>query len=189
MATTGTATVQQRLQQVRDATAKYLPATTDLLLGGQSVKVSDFLTGLDSALASLALVNEAKTGLVQARGDRKQKIAGAREQVAQLKTYLLATWGKGNPQLASFGFAPKPRTPLSSEQQALKTANATLTRKARGTKGSKQKLEVTTQGKPGLVLVDADGTPMPGVLKGPTAPGLPAEPTVAPAASGTPSGK
>jgi hypothetical protein len=75
---------------------------------------------------------------------------------------------------------------LTSEQMALKAAKAKLTRTARGTKGSKQKLAVTAQGQPGLVLVSATGEPMPGVLSGPSAPGIP----VAPAArSTTPSGK
>ena len=74
------------------------------------------------------------------------------------------------------------------EKSALtKAAKAKLTRNVRGTKGSKQKLGVTVQGQPGLVLVAADGTPMPGVLKGPTAPAAtPATTPSTPAASGSP---
>jgi hypothetical protein len=191
----GNAMQQQRLQMVRDATAKVLPATTELQLDGQSVKVSDFLTSLDSALATFAATNAAKAALKQTQSDRTQKIASVEAQVGYLKTYLVSLWGKGSPQLAPFGFTPKARTPLTSEQKALKAAKAALTRKARGTKGSKQKLGVTVQGQPGLVLMAADGTPMPGVLKGPTAPALkPATTSTAPEASGspasgTPSGK
>ena len=182
----GNAMQQQKLQQVRDAAAKYLPATSVLQLSGQSVKVPDMLSVLDAALATYAPVTAARSALKQTQGDRTQKVAAAHQEVAELKAYLLATWGKGNPQLAPFGFEPKARTPLTSESNTLKAAKAKLTRTARGTKGSQQKLEVTAQGQPGLVLVDASGTPMPGVLKGPSAPGL----LNAPAAqSTTPSGK
>ena len=184
--TNGTAMQQQRLQMVRDATAKVLPATTELQLGGQSVKVSDLLTSLDGALATFAPVDAAKATLKQTQSDRTQKVAAAHEQVAQLKAYLVATWGKGSPQLAPFGFTPKARTPLTSEQKALKAAKATLTRTARGTTSAKQKLGITVQGKPGLVLMAADGTPMPGVLKGPSAPALTPATTTTPAASGSP---
>jgi hypothetical protein len=193
--TNGNAMRQQRLQMVRDAVAKNLPATTELQLGGQSVKVSDLLTSLDSALATFAPVDSAKSALKQTQSDRTQKVASAQDLVGQLKAYLVATWGKGSPQLAPFGFTPKGRKPLTSEQQALKAAKAKLTRKARGTKGSKQKLGITAQGSPGLVLMAADGTPMPGVLKGPSAPALtPATVSATPAttgspASGTPNGK
>jgi hypothetical protein len=183
----GIAMQQQKLQQVRDAAAKYLPATAELQLAGQSVKVPDLLSVLDAALASYAPATAARSALKQAQTDRTQKVASAHQEVAQLKAYLLATWGKGNPQLAPFGFEPRARTPLTSEQLALKTAKAKLTRTARGTKGSKQKLAVTAQGRPGLVLVSASGTPMPGVLKGPTAPGsgnAPATQVLAPVVSG-----
>ena len=182
----GNAMQQQRLQMVRDATAKVLPATTVLQLDGQSVKVSDFLTSLDSALATFAATNAAKAALKQTQTDRTQKVATVEAQVGDLKTYLVSLWGKGSPQLAAFGFTPKARTPLTSEQKALRAAKAKLTRNVRGTKGSKQKLGVTVQGQPGLVLMAADGTPMPGVLKGPSAPALTPATTTTPAASGSP---
>ena len=189
---------QQKLQQVRDAAAMYLPATSEVLLGGQSVKVPDMLSVLDAALATYAPATAARSALKQALADRTQKVAAAHLEVAQLKAYLQVAWGKGNPQLGAFGFEAKARTPLTSEQSTLKTAQARLTRKARGTKGSKQKLGVTSQGQPGLVLVDASGTPVPGVLKGPSAPGgtpTAAAPATVPATgsaaaeSGAPSGK
>ncbi len=183
----GNAMQQQRFQQVRDAAAKYLPATAEVLLDGKSVKVPDMLSVLDAALATYAPATEARSALKQTQDDRTQKVAAARQEVVQLKAYLLTAWGKGSPQLAAFGFEPKARTPLTSEDSALKAAKAKLTRKARGTKGSQQKLEVTTQGQPGLVLVDASGTPMPGVVKGPSAPGLTTAAATAP--SSTPSGK
>ena len=109
--TNGNAMQQQRLQMVRDATAKVLPATTELQLDGQSVKVSDFLTSLDSALATFAATNAAKAALKQTQSDRTQKLAAAQALVGYLKTYLVLTWGKGSPQLAPFGFTPKARTP------------------------------------------------------------------------------
>jgi hypothetical protein len=193
--TKGTAMQQQRLQTVRDAAAKDLPATSVLQLNGQSVKVSDFLSSLDSALATFAATNAAKAALKQSQSDRTQKVASVEAQVGFLKTYLVSLWGEGSPQLAPFGFTPKARTPLSSEQKTLKAAKAKLTRKVRGTMSSKQKLGVTVQGQPGLVLMAADGTLVPGVLKGPSAPAVtPATTSTTLAtsgspASGTPSGK
>jgi hypothetical protein len=184
----GQATAQQKLQQVRDAAATYLPATSDLQLAGQSVKVPDLLAVLDGALATFAPVNAAKVAVTQAQTARTQKVAAAEQEVAQLKGYLIGIWGKGSPQLAPFGFAAKVKVQPTSEQQALRAAKAKLTRQARGTKGTKQKLGVTAQGQPGLLLVNPDGTPVPGVMKGPSAPGIPpvtAAPAAAPAAQGS----
>ena len=82
----GIAIQQQKLQQVRDAAAKYLPATTVLQLGGQSVKVPDLLTVLDNALATYPSTTEAKSTLKQAQADRTQKVAAAHLEICLLYT-------------------------------------------------------------------------------------------------------
>ena len=105
----GIAIQQQKLQQVRDAAAKYLPATTVLQLGGQSVKVPDLLTVLDNALATYPSTTEAKSTLKQAQADRTQKVAAAHLEMAQLKAYLLATGAKGVRNWLPSASSPRPR--------------------------------------------------------------------------------
>jgi hypothetical protein len=159
---------QQEIKRVRDAAAKHLSG--DLHLDGATVQVADLLAELDAALAKFPAARAAQAALRQAKAQRSQAIASMRARMGDLKTYLRATLSKTDPRLAAFGFVPKVRRPLTSAEKTLKAAKAQLTRNARGTKGSKQKREITAEGQPGLLLVGADGMPMPGVLKGPTPP-------------------
>jgi hypothetical protein len=162
-------TVDQReIQRVRNAVAEHLSG--ELRIGGVTLTTADLLGELDSALAKFPVAVVAQAALRQARAERTRAIASMRERVSDLRMYLLATFGSADPRLAAFGFEPKVRRPLTSEQRTLKAARARLTRKVRGTKGPRQRREITAEGRPGLLLVAADGTPLPGVLKGPTAP-------------------
>ena len=81
-------------------------------------------------------------------------------------------FGAGSPQLVDFGITPKKaRPPRTAAEKAVSSALATQTRTVRGPTSKKARAAVTTQGKPGLVLVSATGTPIPGGIAGPTPPG------------------
>jgi hypothetical protein len=63
--------------------------------------------------------------------------------MAALKSYVALTYSESPDVLADFGLPPKTvKTPLTTEQQAAAVAKRQATRAARGTKGSKAKLEV-----------------------------------------------
>jgi hypothetical protein len=63
--------------------------------------------------------------------------------MAALKSYVELTYSESPDVLADFGLPPKTvTTPLTTEQQAAAVAKRKATREARGTKGSKAKLEV-----------------------------------------------
>jgi hypothetical protein len=63
--------------------------------------------------------------------------------MAALKSYVELTYSESPDVLADFGLPPKTvKTPLTTEQQAAAVAKRQATRAARGTKGSKAKLEV-----------------------------------------------
>ena len=175
---------QQRLQQVRDAAVKYLPATSTLTVDGHKVTVPDVLKVLDASLAAFVAEQAAKATLTTAKADRRQQQLLGAQEITALKVAVTAELGSTSPLLVPFGFAKKPRVPLTAQQKVLRAAKAKLTRQARGTKGSKQKLAVTSQGSAGLVLVQPDGTPLVGVLNGPTAPVAPSpKPVSAPQGS------
>jgi hypothetical protein len=159
---------QQEFRRVRDAAAKHLSG--NILLDGATVKVADLLAEIDAALATFSAVLEAQAVLRKAQADRTQAVASVWQRVLDLKLSLQTTFARTDPRVAEFGLQTKARKPLTSEQKTLKTAKLRLTRKVRGTKGSRQKQEITAEGKPGLLLVGPDGTPMPDVLKGPTPP-------------------
>jgi hypothetical protein len=175
----------QKLQQVVTAAGEYLPAKSTLTLNGQSVTLAAFLTGLNQAITAFGAVTTARAQWASALSARQPLMTAALASVSALKQYLIVTYGKNATMLVQFGFAPKKPVVLTPEKKAIAVAQGRLTRKARGTMGPKAKLNVTAAGKPGLVLVAADGTPIPGVVQGPSAPGI-AAPAAAPSAS-TPS--
>ncbi len=164
-------TDQRELKQVRDAAAMHLSTWTDLKIAGGPFNIVDLIAELDATLATFATVAVAKAAWGQARAERTKALTHSRQQVANLKAYLLNALTKDDPRRAAFDIEPKTRRLLTAEQKTLKAARAALTRKARGTKGSRQKREITAEGQAGLMLVDADGTPIPGIVKGPKSPG------------------
>jgi predicted ATPase with chaperone activity len=159
---------QLEFRRIRDAVAKHLSG--EVILDGVTVKVADLLAEIDTALAKFPAAIAAQAALRQARAQRIEAIASIRARIGDLKSYCRAYLASTDPRLAAFGFEQKVRRPLTSQEKTIKAAKARLTRNVRGTKGAKQKREITAAGKPGLLLVGADGTPMPDVLKGPTPP-------------------
>ena len=168
----GTSKQVQKLQQVVAAAGQYLTAKSTLQLDGQPVKLSDFLAALNAAISADSAVTTAEAQAVAARSARTPLLATANAYVAALKTYLFSAYGKKALMLSAFGFAPKTRAVPDSATQAIAAAQRKLTRQARNTMGSKQRLGVTVSGKPGLVLVGPDGSQIPGAVQGPRAPGI-----------------
>ena len=126
---------------------------------------------------------------------KKAGTAGTLAFLDGLETALKAAFGSGSVQLQDFGIKPpKAKKQLTVEEKALSVAAAKGTKKVRGIIGKNQRAAITTQGKPGLALVDAQGNVVPGALTGPTPPGsgtpvavnAAAVSTAAPAPSSTP---
>jgi hypothetical protein len=95
---------------------------------------------------------------------------GLRLFVKNYTLSLKALFGSGNPELEDFGLVVKAKAQPSAETKAVAVGLARETRAARGPTG-KARAAITTQGKPGLVLVNPSGQPIPGPLAGPIPPG------------------
>ncbi len=168
---------------------KDFTAKQSLTVNGTSMLQPAILSQLAAELALLTATDAARTALATAVAAKKAGAAGTTLFLTQLEQALKSTFGTGSPQLQDFGIAPpKPRKQLTVEQKALSVAAAKGTKKARGIIGKNQRAAITTQGKPGLAVVDAQGNVVPGALTGPTPPGSGTPVTVSAAAvgSGTP---
>ncbi|HZV02445.1 MAG TPA: hypothetical protein VFF73_37410 [Planctomycetota bacterium] len=139
---------------------------------GQPVKVADLLTrgqGLvkpwkDSRAARLSL----------SAAVRSKDPEAVREFLADMKDALVATLGRENEGLATFGFKPRRQAAaLSSGQKVLRAVRVQETRARNHTMGSQQKAALRVTGS--AVMVNPDGT-----LTAPPAssPVVPAKPNV-----------
>ena len=77
-----------------------------------------------------------------------------------LKTSLVAFFGRGSPELSQLGISERVRTPMSSEQRSIAHAKALNTRKMRHTLGRKQKL--AQDAAPTVLVLGVDGKPISG---------------------------
>jgi hypothetical protein len=148
---------------------------------------SDSLTPaqIEAQLQQLAtLRNEVEN----AKAALKAKLATETVQAPSLRTlqrayvqFVKTTFSKSPDVLADFGIRPnKTKTPLTVEQKAAAAAKSKATRSARGTKGPRQKLEITgdvtgvvvtpaTAAKPVVATANGNGTGAP-ATSAPTAP-------------------
>ncbi len=163
----------QKLSYAATGVNTLFPATTKLTLAGQTYTPAQIATVFTAAGTAVAAVAPAKAQLQKLVASQGAALKAANQLYVALKKYVESTFGKGNPELAAFGFSTAlPKQP-SSETKALAKAKSKLTRQARGTRGKRQKQAVTANGSPGLVLVGANGQPIPGITQGPTPPALP----------------
>jgi hypothetical protein len=177
--------VVNRLTSMAAGFQKDFTAKQSLTVNGTSMLQPAILSQLAAELALLTDTDAARTALANAVAAKKAGAAGTTLFLSQLEQALKTTFGSGNPQLQDFGIAPpKAKKQLTVEQKALSVAAAKGTKKVRGIIGKNQRAAITTQGKPGLAVVDPQGNVVPGALTGPTPPGSGTPVTVNPAAVG-----
>jgi hypothetical protein len=163
----------QKLSDAATGVTDEFPATTKLTLAGQTYTPAQIASVFSAVATAVAAVAPAKAQLQKLVASQGAALKAATQLYTALKQYVESVYGKGNPELAAFGFSTALPQQPSSETKALAQAKAKLTRQARGTLGPREKLSVTTNGSPGLVLVGANGQTIPGVTQGPIPPALP----------------
>ena len=122
---------------------KHFPAGTSMSVGGVMLTPAQIETQL-TGYASLREDVESAHAVFQA------KVAAEKAQTTVMTAFVGAfvkivkgSFGNQPDVLADFGLQPdKARTPLTLEQKAAASAKRAATRVARGTKGSKAKLEI-----------------------------------------------
>jgi len=160
---------------------KHFATIATLMFASGSFTLTQVVTQLQQ-LATLRIdVDNAKAAL-------EAKLATETVQAPALRAFLRAfvqfvktTFSKSPNVLADFGLkADKVKTPLTVEQKAAAAAKSKATRSARGTKGSKQKLEISgdvtgvvvtpvTAPKPAVAAAVDSGTSAPANTQAPSA--------------------
>jgi hypothetical protein len=152
--------------------AFYAPTDTFLMKSGTFTR-DELITQFQTFVVA---IESTKASYQQWRGDiqaeRALELVVAPLRVG-VRGMAQARFGKDGVQLLQFGFTPAKVVQRTAESKVLAAARAKATRAARGTKGSKQKLEVQ-----GTVTTVTIGKPAPSVQ----AASVPATPT-APAAN------
>ena len=165
-----------KLQQARDGAAKFLPKGTSLVLNGQSMTVEQLIAGFDAELTKAQASDSAKAQYQATVQAVRSGLPAAREMYLALKKWAELNFAKGDARLTEFGFpVRKPKVP-SSETRLVAKVKAARTRAARHTMGSQQRLALTADPAPRVVVLGPDGLPL-----GESVPAPPANATPGPA--------
>jgi hypothetical protein len=130
---------------------------TQLLVGSVTYQVPDLLKYAQSLVQPWVDVRDAHATIRQAMLTRPADEKVLVGFLADLRVALQALLGRDSETLTKFGFTPqKPRKPLTPEQKTLRAAKAKLTRKKRGTLGTKQKASLGPTPTPSVAIA-SDG--------------------------------
>jgi hypothetical protein len=169
---------EQKLQEMEAGITKVIPQGSTLVVERSPQTAAQMADRLKAYLQMFADARDKKYQARRQIGALHQKLPEAHQYYMDLKTTLVAFFGRGSPELSQFGISVRQRKPLTSEQKAVAHAKALNTRKVRHTLGRKQHL--AQDAVPTVVVVGADGKPISGNNE--TAP---AAPTPAPAGGGS----
>jgi hypothetical protein len=173
MATKNKSTEATLATQLVAGTQKHFATLASLMFASASFTPAQ----VEAQLQQLAAL---RTDVDQAKAALKAKLAMETVEAPSLRAFQRAyvqfvktTFSKSPDVLADFGLQPnKVRTLLTVEQKAASAAKSKSTRSARGTKGSRQKLEITgnvtgvvvtpvTAPKPAATAANVNGTSAP----------------------------
>ena len=138
---------QQKVSQMIAGLQAVIPDGSSVTVGGQAVAKSDLVTEMTQVLSAYQALDAAVLATKGARLQLKAQLPGFHKQYLDLKDGVVSSLGRGNPQLAQFGFTvSKARKPLTSERQVVRVAKAQKTRALRHTMGKRQKEAVQYTG-------------------------------------------
>ena len=124
---------------------KHLASMQAIVLSGQSYKPDELKALYQADNAAIDATESAHKTLSQKVLDERASRATTAKVTRALRSFLLSYFGEEAVAiLGDFGLdAPKPRAAKTVASKALAAAKAVATRKARGVRGSVQKLGVT----------------------------------------------
>jgi len=139
MTTISRVTTQGRDKQVLHGIETELQTVATLYLGSETftpATLADFVQNrinLANAIDTTRAAWEAALSEYDAVNKQTDLV------ISDLRHTVMGLYGRRSSQLASFGFSPNRIPVLSSEQRATAAKKAKATRRARGTRGKKQK--------------------------------------------------
>ena len=158
-----------------------------LTVGGVVMTQVQILAKLAGIQALFDNITAAKNSMTTAVAAKNAGAQAAKQFMTDLKKAVEGQFGSTGAQLPDFGIAlPKPKAARTSAEKAASAGLAVQTRAVRGTKGKNQKAEITTTGKPGVVIVGPTGVPLAGVTQGAPTPPAVVPPTGGSTPSSTP---
>jgi hypothetical protein len=169
--TTNRSTTQAHDGQVIVGIKKDLQNVSSLPLAGTTYTTTTLEQLVQSRIDAVNAVVNARANWLHAAATYKALNTQVTQVVRALRQYVINAFGQESPVLADFGFTPPKKATLTPEQKLAKAQKADATRKARGTKGKKQKASIK-----GTVPATAPATSPPAPTPAPTQ-----SPTVMPA--------
>jgi len=138
---------RQKVSQMLAGIQAVIPDGSSVTVGGQAVAKTDLVNEMTQVLSGYQAVDAGVSATKGARAQLGANLPGFHKQYLGIMDGLISSLGRGNPQLAQFGFTvPKARKPLTSEQQVVRAAKAQKTRALRHTMGKVQKAAVQYTG-------------------------------------------
>jgi hypothetical protein len=127
------------LRMLATGILKYCPNQT-FFLSGQTITSAQASSLVASVAETVDAVTTAAAVLVGARQDAKEAVKRNGTMIKAIRDMLGLMFSTDVAALEQLGIPPrKTRTPLTTEQLLVANARAKATRKARGTKGKKQR--------------------------------------------------
>jgi hypothetical protein len=136
---TNRTTTQAHDGQVIVGIDKHLQNVPSMPLAGSAYTMAALKQLIQSRIDAVIKVGNAKAQWHDASAAYKELNTHVTEVVRGLRQYVISAFGATNPVLADFGFTPPKKQALTPEQKVARALKAAATRKARGTKGKKQK--------------------------------------------------
>jgi hypothetical protein len=128
--------------QALSALGKHLPPSLQIPAGEKLITAPEFATVFQTALDARAAVVVARGQYKAALAARRQADAARRVHDDALKAWVLHRFGPSSSVTHDFGYAQRPRSEPSAQAKADAVRLNKATRKARGTLGPKQKLQI-----------------------------------------------
>ncbi len=165
-------TCNQRLTALK----KYVKAKSAMIVGGESMSLSDLVAAYQAALDTRAALIPQRVAYKKALADRDSAEVTREATDKKLKAWVVNQFGAGSVEAEEFGFLPTKVTEKSAATKATAVQKMRATRKARNTRGKRQK-----QGIKGTIVAPAaPADPATTAPAAPAAASAPAATTAAP---------
>lgn len=129
--------------KLAEGTQKHLTGMSTLPFGSGSFTPAEVEAKLERLATLRANANAARLLLQECVAAEHQEGPDLLLFMSEYMAFVMAVFARSPTVLADFGLSPrKPRTPLTVEQKVAQKAKSDATRKARGTKGKKQRLAI-----------------------------------------------
>jgi hypothetical protein len=133
-------TTQAHDAQIISGINKDLKTASSLPLGGTTYTPATLIALVQSRIDAASDVASKRAAWLDATAKYKALNAQLTAVVTGLRQYVVNAFGAESPLLADFGFTPRKKAVLTTEQKVARAKKAAATREARGTMGKVQKV-------------------------------------------------